>query len=127
MAPTMLDDWHDLPDQGEADVNAPAEGVSDLPGMAAFEGEPIKPHDLLGKPFELLAVKRLPSRKAKEGYFYVAQCRSADTRALFTTTLGGPAVLKVVNAWLRNGAKRPLKATLQEAEGGEYGHYNVLL
>ena len=127
MTPDMVQDWQDLPDFAEADQGAPAENVADLPGMAAFEGEQIKPADLMDKPFDLLAVRRLPSRKSKEGYFYAAQGRHPETKTLFTTTLGGPAVLKVVNAWLKQGAKRPLRCTLHEVEGGEYGHYNVLL
>jgi len=127
MSPDMPQDWESLPEFAEADGNAAPESVSDMPGMKAFEGEEIKPHDLMGVPFELLAVKRLPSRKSKEGYFYVAQCRHVDTRTLFSTVLGGSAVLRVVNAWLSKGAKRPLRATLNEVEGGEYGHYNVLV
>ena len=122
----MVEDWEGLPDFAESDLNAPVEVVGDMPGMGAFEGAQIKAADLMNKPFDLLAVRRLTSHKSTEGYFYVAQCRDPETKTLFSTTLGGPAVLRVVNAWLSKGAKRPLRATLKEHEGGEYGHYNVL-
>ena len=126
MTRDMVQDWEGLPDFAESDLNAPVEAVSDMPGMGAFEGVQVKAADLMNKPFDLLAVRRLKSHKSKEGYFYVAQCRDAETGELFSTALGGPAVLRVVNAWLQKGAKRPLRATLKEHEGGEYGHYNVL-
>lgn len=111
---------------GEATEGLEAQAVADLPGMAPFEGEQIKTRDLLGRPFFVLKARSMRSTKGKGGHFYAVQAKDEDTDELFTTLLGGVAVVKVIDTWLRQTPRRPLRVTLSEVEGGEFGHYYIL-
>ena len=111
---------------GEATEGAEVQSVSDLPGMAPFEGEQIKTRDLLGKPFLVLKARSMRSTKGKGGHFFAVQGQDEDTGELFRTLLGGVAVVKVIDVWIKQSSRRPLRVTLREVEGGEYGHYYVL-
>lgn len=111
---------------GEATEGADAQAVSDLPGMAPFEGKQIKTRDLLGRPFLVLKARLMRTAKGKGGHFYAIQGKDEDTGELFRTLLGGVAVVKVVDVWIKETPRRPLRVTLREVEGGEYGHYYVL-
>jgi len=113
-------------DYGEASESAEPTAVSELPGMAPFEGEQIKTKDLIGKTFLVLKARRMRSTKGKGGHFYAIQGKDEDTDELFRTLLGGVAVIKVIAAWLEQQNRRPLRVTLQNVEGGEFGHYYVL-
>jgi len=111
---------------GEATSGAEAQSVSDLPGMAPFEGEQIKTRDLLGRPFLVLKARSMRSTKGKGGHFYAIQGQDEDTLEYFRTLLGGVAVVKVIDVWIKQESRKPLRVTLREVEGGEFGHYYVL-
>ena len=126
----MADSGHNDPlpweGYGEATEGAEPEAVADLPGMAPFEGEQIKTRELLGRPFLVMKARQMRSTKGKGGHFYAVQAKDEETGELFRTLLGGVAVVKVVDVWLRQSSRRPLRVTLREVEGGEYGHYYTL-
>jgi hypothetical protein len=111
---------------GEATPNAEAQGVSDLPGMAPFEGEQVKTRDLLGKTFTIYKVRRMASNKRKGTHFYAIQAVESGSGKLFNSLLGGVAVVKVIDTWLHQSNRRPLTVSLEEVQGGEFGRYYIL-
>lgn len=111
---------------GEATEGAEVQAVSDLPGMAPFEGEQIKTVKLIGRTFLVTKARWMKSTKGKGGHFYTVQAQDEETGELFSTLLGGVAVVKVIDTWMRQETRRPLRVTLREVEGGEFGRYYVV-
>jgi len=125
MSPEQFDALAPLPDYYEVDPSNAAVGAGDLPGQSAFEGPQMKSAEILDVQIQVIKVRKLTSTKSKDGYFYVAQCRNVNSGELFSTALGGSAVLKTVDTWLRTKPTGPLMGTLREVKGGKYGKYHV--
>lgn len=112
----------------EAESKAPMK-AGDLPGNSPFEGEQIKAADLIGKSFLIIRVRRMTSTKGKKGgpdHFYLVQAKMLESGQVFSTLLGGVAVVQVIDAWTEVVNRGPLQVTLEQIEGGEFGKYYVL-
>ena len=81
---------------------------------------------LVGTKFTILGAKAYSSSFDEAKHVYFCVCRDAKTREIFTTSLGGQAVVDILDALVAAGFDRPLTVTLTEAVGGRYGHYYVL-
>jgi hypothetical protein len=86
----------------------------------------VKAEDLKGKTFIILGAKPFQSAQFPNSNPFFCLCTDDKRSELFTTTLGGEAVTKLLSRYVAAGGTRPLRVTLVWNEGGRYGGYYTL-
>lgn len=111
------------------------------------QGIQIPAKELVGETFTIVMYRPVESSYEGGGVFYYCRCLKEDTGEIFNTTLGGAAVVEVLDAFdrLRNayheavsmgdsvraleladmGAVAPLRVTLDFVTQGKYNGYYV--
>ena len=91
-----------------------------------LSGPKIETAALVDHTFTITGGKSFPSsfQAGEHAYFVVA--RDEATGEVFTTTLGGMAVITILDALVAAGFDRPLTVTLRWNTGGKYsGYYTI--
>jgi hypothetical protein len=91
-----------------------------------ISGPRVPAENLIDTTFIILGAKSYQSSYKDENHVYFCVCKDAATKEVFTTSLGGAAVVDVLDALVATKFNRPLKVTLRQVEGGKFGRYYVL-
>lgn len=86
-------------------------------------GTPIEAKELVGKTFDVLRAKRYNSVFEGQDHAWYCVVRPVDQDEVFATTLGGGAVVEVLDAYAVAGNTRPLRVKLAFHESGKYNGY----
>ena len=86
-------------------------------------GPHTKAEDLKGQTFSIYKAKPFKSMDAEGGNAYFCHCVDLESGEMFTTTLGGAAVVELLELYFKHGPGAPIQVTLNWNEGGEYGGY----
>lgn len=97
--------------------------------QAGLRGTPISAEDLTGKQFDILRAKRFESSFEGQDHAWFCIVRPVGQDELFETTLGGQAVVEVLDAYAESGLQNPLRVKLAFYPGkGKFkGYYNFEL
>ena len=120
-----LDDFYD-PDV-QPSLEAPKDGKPVVLREVLEEMELVGPHikaeDLKGQTFSIYKATPFKSMAKKGGNAYYCHCTDLEKSEIFTTTLGGQAVVELLELYFVHGPGAPFIVTLNWNEGGEYGGY----
>ena len=125
----MEDDKEQLILSGEgwrSDIGAKPRTLADI----SEEYGIVAPHqaakDLIGETFAIQAMRRVESNLGGVGYYYFVLALDPKTGESYTTTLGGQAVVQVLDRLIEKGVTDPVTVTLDFVEQGKYDGYYVL-
>lgn len=82
--------------------------------------------ELIDKQFLINAAKPFKSSFNESAHAYFCLCTDVETGELFTTILGGGAVVDLVDAVAASGFDRPLLVTMRWVDRGQNRSYYVL-
>lgn len=91
-----------------------------------LSGPRIPATELIDKTFILYRGRSFRSSFKDQENAWFCVCADAKTGELFTTVLGGKAVVDIIEALALSGFDQPLEVTLREIKGGRYGKYYTL-
>jgi hypothetical protein len=114
------------PQPFQANTNLGAVKLSDIMDSIAPMGQAIKAEDLAGEAFTIIRAKPYSSRFEGQDHAWFVVGAFYPDGDIFNTTLGGAAVVEVLDAWAAQGRAEPLVVKLVENEGGKYGRYYTL-
>jgi hypothetical protein len=86
-------------------------------------GTPIEAVKLVDTTFDILRAKSFESSFEKQDHAWYCIVRPVGQDEVFAVTLGGAAVVEVMDAFAQTGETRPLRVTLRYHEGGKYNGY----
>jgi len=86
-------------------------------------GPHVKAEELKGQTFTIYKAQPFASMGEKGGNAYFCHCTDMEKAEIFTTTLGGQAVVELLELYFVHGPGAPIQVTLNWNEGGEYGGY----
>lgn len=109
-----------------SDKAMPVVRLSNLLQEMGLAGPRIPAEQLVGTTFTILRGKPFQSSFQSDAHAWFCVCRSKDTQDVFTTVLGGQAVVDILDALVATGMSNPLEVTLQWKEGGNFSGYYVL-
>ncbi len=89
-------------------------------------GPHVKAEDLKGQTFSIYKAQPFKSMGKKGGNAYFCHCLDQEKAEIFTTTLGGQAVVEMLELYFKHGPGAPIQVTLNWQEGGEFGGYYTL-
>lgn len=85
-----------------------------------------KTDTLIDKTFVIDAVKPFNSRFGENAHSYFITAHYPETGEVFTTVLGGTAVVDTLDKLGENGVAPPYEVTLRQINGGKFGRYYTL-
>jgi len=91
-----------------------------------LSGPRVPAKSLIDKTFVIRGAKPFPSTYDPNKHAYFCVCVDLETGELFTTVLGGSAVVDILDAIANTDLQQPLEVTMRLVEGGRYGRYYVL-
>lgn len=109
-------------------INRDAEPI-DMAALNAemgLSGPRIPAESLVDTLFTILGAKAYQSSYDPEDHVYFCVCRNDKTGEMFTTSLGGSAVVDVLDSLSAAGVDRPLRVKLSQIESGSGRRYYVL-
>jgi len=80
---------------------------------------------LVGETFTIFGMRKIPSDKPGPGYYYFCNCQDPESKELFTTSLGGQALIDMLDKVLAKQVKNPFTVTLDFVKGGDYDGYYI--
>jgi len=80
---------------------------------------------LVGETFTIFGMRKVPSDKPGPGYYYFCNCQDPKSKELFTTSLGGQALLDLLDKVIVKAVKQPFTVTLDFVKGGDYDGYYI--
>lgn len=86
-------------------------------------GTPIKAEELVDMTFDILRCKKFDSEFEGQDHCWFCIVRPVGQDEVFQTTLGGGAVVEVLDMYAAKGGNRPLRVTLGMTKGGKFGKY----
>jgi len=90
----------------------------------------VAPHqaakDLIGETFAIRALRRVESDLGGVGYYYFVLAVDPKTGEAYTTTLGGRAVVQILDRLIEKGVTDPVIVKLDFVKQGKYDGYYVL-
>lgn len=89
-------------------------------------GPHVKAEDLKGQTFSIYRAKPFASMGGQDERAYFCHCTDMQKAEIFTTTLGGRAVVELLELYFKHGPGAPIEVTLNWHEGGEYGGYYTI-
>lgn len=93
--------------------------------QAGLRGTPITAEDLVNKSFDILRAKRFESSFEGQDHAWFCIVRPIDQDEKFEVTLGGQAVVEILDAYAASGLQNPLRVHLVYKTGGKFkGYYN---
>jgi hypothetical protein len=96
------------------DRNQPAVVLADVLKSVGLTTAVTPTEELVGKTFIIQALKVFKGAFEGQDHCYFAICADIETGEIFNTTLGGSAVVEVLDALNAAGLNSPLVATLQQ-------------
>lgn len=82
--------------------------------------------ELVDTTFIIRSAKSFESSFQEGAHAFFCTCAYPETGEVFSTVLGGQAVVDILDAYVASGADNPLSVTLRKNEGGRYGRYYTL-
>jgi hypothetical protein len=93
--------------------------------QAGLRGTPITAEDLVNKTFDIMRAKRFESSFEGQDHAWFCIVRPIDQDETFEVTLGGQAVVEILDAYAASGLNNPLRVKLTYKAGGKFkGYYN---
>lgn len=91
-----------------------------------LSGARVPAEQLVDTTFTILRAKPFASSFAADSHAWFCVCRAKDGGDVFTTVLGGQAVVDILDALVATGMTNPIEVTLRQVSGGRFGRYYVL-
>ena len=91
-----------------------------------LSGPRVPASELIDQSFIIVGAKPFSSAFAVDAHAWFCVCRAPETGEVFTTVLGGQAVVDIIDALTRSGFSSPILVTLKQVAGGRFGRYYVL-
>lgn len=88
-------------------------------------GPHVKPDTLIGDVFNIYGARRIESDMQEEGHYYFCKCLDPSTGEIFTTSLGGQAIMDLLDAIFTHGPGQPVQVKLGFLKQGKYDGYYV--
>jgi len=93
--------------------------------QAGLRGTPIAAEDLVNKTFDIMRAKQFESSYEGQDHAWFCIVRPVDQDEVFEVTLGGQAVVEILDAYSKSGLQNPLRVKLTYKAGGKFkGYYN---
>jgi hypothetical protein len=93
--------------------------------QAGLRGTPITAEDLVNKTFDIMRAKQFESSYEGQDHAWFCIVRPIDQDEVFEVTLGGQAVVEILDAYSKSGLQNPLRVRLTYKAGGKFkGYYN---
>lgn len=99
---------------------------SDFARSIGLRGTPIAAQELVGKTFDILRAKKFDSTFSGQDHAWYCVVRLKDETELLSVTLGGSAVVEILDAFANSGIDAPLRVTLAWNAGGKFNGYYSL-
>lgn len=96
---------------------------SDFAKKNLLAGDPITAQELVNREFDILRAKRFDSSFEGQDHAWYCVVRPTDTGEVFSVTLGGQAVVEVLDAFANAGITNPLRVKLGYHDGGKFNGY----
>jgi hypothetical protein len=90
---------------------------------AGLAGTPISAEDLVNTEFDILRAKEYPSTFSTQDHVWYCVVRPVGKDELLSVSLGGQAVVEVLDAYSHSDESAPLRVTLRFKTGGKYSGY----
>jgi hypothetical protein len=91
--------------------------------QAFLTGEPTTAEELVGKTFDIMHAKKFDSSFDGQDHAWYCVVRPVGQDQAFAVTLGGQAVIEVLDAYAASGGTRPLRVKLGFKSGGKFKGY----
>lgn len=88
-------------------------------------GTPITAEELVNKTFDIMRAKRFDSSFEGQDHAWYCVVRPVGQDEVFAVTLGGQAVVEILDAYASTGNTRPLRVKLGFVAGGKYNGYYI--
>lgn len=82
--------------------------------------------NLVDQRFVIMEAHAYQSSFQVQDHVYYCKCYNEQTGEWFGTSLGGQAVVDVLDALVKSGWNQPLRVTLRKVNSGQYGGYYIL-
>jgi hypothetical protein len=93
--------------------------------QAGLRGTPSTAEDMVNKTFDIMRAKKFDSSYEGQDHAWFCIVRPVDQDELFEITLGGQAVVEILDAYAASGLENPLRVKLTYKAGGKFkGYYN---
>jgi hypothetical protein len=99
---------------------------TDLANQMGISGPRVPAENLVDTKFIIMGAKAYQSSFDEEKHVYFCVCKDVNTGEIFTTSLGGQAVVDILDACVAAKFEHPLAVTLRQVKGGSYGRYYTL-
>jgi len=109
-----------------ADKTQPTVSLTKLLNDMGLAGVRVPASELIDRKFMIIRAKPFQSAYNEEAHAWFCVCIDPDVNEVFTTVLGGKAVVDILDALTATGIDNPLEVTLRQVKGGRYGKYYVL-
>ena len=118
----------ELPQQRSyiADKTQPTVSLTKLLNDMGLAGVRVPASELIDRKFLIIRAKPFQSAYNEEAHAWFCVCIDPDINEVFTTVLGGKAVVDILDALTATGIDNPLEVTLRQVMGGRYGRYYIL-
>jgi hypothetical protein len=118
----------ELPQQRSyiADKTQPTVSLTKLLNDMGLAGVRVPASELIDRKFMIIRAKPFQSAYNEEAHAWFCVCIDPDINEVFTTVLGGKAVVDILDALTATGIDNPLEVTLRQVKGGRYGKYYIL-
>lgn len=109
-----------------ADKAQPALSLTKVLQEMGLSGPRVPAEQLVDTTFTILRGKPFQSSFQEDAHAWFCVCKAKDGGEVFTTVLGGQAVVDILDALVATGLTNPLEVTLRQVSGGRFGRYYVL-
>jgi len=91
--------------------------------QAGLRGTPVTAEELVNKTFDILRAKQFESSFEGQDHAWFCIVRPVEQDETFEVTLGGQAVVEVLDAYAKSGYNNPLRVKLSHKSGGKFKGY----
>jgi len=109
----------------EADITKEPKEIRQVMEELGLLGPHVKAKELVGETFIILKAKTFKGKGDPDYPPYYCHCTDMKKSEVFTTVLGGQAVVDMLKTYFEQGPADPLKVTLGWVEAGEFGGYYI--
>lgn len=118
---TITNDGHAITTQSDA---LPLDW-SQFAKQSGLRGTPATAEDMVNKTFDITRAKRFESSFEGQDHAWFCIVRPVGQDESFEVTLGGQAVVEILDAYAASGLNNPLRVKLTYKAGGKFkGYYN---
>lgn len=100
--------------------------LNDILSAMGLTGPRIPATELVDHQFDIMSARQFDSAYKEQAHAWFCIGRDVETGELFTTVLGGQAVVDVLDALTHAGLNQPLRVTLRLKAQGRFGRYYIL-